>query len=394
MTADNAFLKRMWPKIKKAIEYMIQRDGNDDGIVEGSQPNTLDAAWFGKISFLTSLYLAALRAGQAMATEVGDDDFAQRCRDIAERGRRNILKLYNGEYFYQIEDTNHLNAIGIGKGCYIDQVFGQSWAFQVGLGRLFDEQKIKSALRSLWKYNFVPDVGPFREKFKRGRWYAMAGDAGLLMCTWPRGGLREDFKKHWQYMYFNECMTGFEWQAASHMIWEGMVTEGLAVARAIHDRYNAALRNPYNEIECSDHYARAMASYGAFIAACGYEYHGPKGYLAFAPRIKSENFKAAFITAQGWGSFSQKISRQSRTYQIELKYGTLKINQMQFVLGTPYGELAEGVKPARVTCKLNGQDVRLRYQLDERKLRILFGKPIVLVKGDSLSIKTSTESQQ
>ena len=204
MTADSAFLKRIWPKVKKAIEYMIRNDGNDDGIVEGSQPNTLDAAWFGKISFLASLYLAALRAGEAMATEVGDSDFVVRCRDIAERGRQNIMKIYNGEYFYQIEDPQHLNAIGIGRGCYIDQVFGQSWAFQVGLGRLFDEKKIKSALRALWKYNFVPDVGPFREIFKRGRWYAMTGDAGLLMCTWPKGGLREDFKKHWQYMYFNE----------------------------------------------------------------------------------------------------------------------------------------------------------------------------------------------
>jgi uncharacterized protein (DUF608 family) len=397
MSADYAFLKRMWPKIKKAIEYMIQRDGNDDGIVEGSQPNTLDAAWFGKISFLASLYLAALRAGEATAIEMGDDDFAQRCRDIAERGSQRILGLYNGEYFYQIEDPNRLNAIGIGKGCYIDQVFGQSWAFQVGLGRLFDEQKIKSALRALWKYNFVPDVGPFREKFKRGRWYAVAGDAGLLMCTWPRGGLREDFKKHWQYMYFNECMTGFEWQVASHMIWEGMITEGLAIARAIHDRYDAALRNPYNEIECSDHYARAMASYGAFIAACGYEYHGPKGYLAFAPRINPQNFEAAFTTADGWGSFSQKISAHSQTQQIELKYGTLKLNEMQFVLGTPYGELAAGVKPVHVTAKLNGQNVRVRCQLDPPKadkLHIFFRNPVILTNGDSLLIKTSAESQQ
>ena len=34
-------------------------------------------------------------------------------------------------------------------------------------------------------------------------------------------------------MYFNECMNGFEYQVAGHMIWEGMVLEGLAIARPI-----------------------------------------------------------------------------------------------------------------------------------------------------------------
>jgi non-lysosomal glucosylceramidase len=46
--------------------------------------------------------------------------------------------------------------------------------------------------------------------------------------------------------YFNECMTGFEHQAAGHMIWEGLVAEGFAVERAIHDRYHASRRNPWN----------------------------------------------------------------------------------------------------------------------------------------------------
>ncbi len=380
MTADAAFLKRMWPKIKKAVEYLIRHDGNNDGIIEGSQPNTLDAAWFGKISFLASLYLATLRAGEAMADEVGDDDFARRCRDIAKLGSRSILELYNGEYFYQIEDPDQLNAIGIGKGCYIDQVFGQSWAFQVGLGRLFDKQKAKSALLALWKYNFVPDVGPFRAKFTRGRWYAAAGDAGLLMCTWPRGGLREDFKKHWQYMYFNECMSGFEWQVASHMIWEGMITEGLAVARAIHDRYNAALRNPYNEIECSDHYARAMASYGAFTAACGYEYHGPRGYLAFRPRLQKEDFKAAFTAAEGWGTFSQTVSRRNQAELIEVRHGKLRLNELGF-------DLSGDMEPANVTVRLNSKNLRFRHDIDGRKLRITLTSPVSLAAGEKLRVE-------
>lgn len=380
MSADSAFLESTWPRIKKAIEYLIEHDANNDGMIEGAQPNTLDAAWFGKISFLASLYLATLRAGEAMATEMGDFGFAARCRKIAERGSRSILELYNGEYFRQVEDAEHMDAIGIGQGCYIDQVFGQSWAFQVGLGRLFDEAKTKSALQSLWKYNFVPNVGPFRETFTRGRWYAMAGDAGLLMCTWPKGGLREDFKKHWQYMYFNECMTGFEWQVASHMIWEGMVTEGLAVARAIDDRYNAALRNPYNEIECSDHYARAMASYGAFVAACGYEYHGPKGYLAFAPRVTPHDFKAAFTVAEGWGSFSQNITSDRQIEKVALKHGKLELRTLAF-------ELGEGQTLRDVRVTYDSQAVACERDVEGRRVRISLGRPLVLNAGSELSIE-------
>ena len=328
MSSDDVFLRRIWPNVKKALQYLIRLDGNADGLIEGAQPNTLDAAWYGKVSFLQSLYIAALKAGQAMAIEMDDKAFAKECARIAGRGGETIEELYNGEYFIQIEDPAHKNEIGVGPGCYIDQVFGQSWAHQVSLGRLFDKDKQLSALKSLWKYNFVPDVGVFRDQFKKGRWYAMAGDAGLLMCTWPKGGQNPNFKDHWQYGYFNECMSGFEWQVASHMIYEGMLKEGLAIARAIHDRYDAALRNPYNEIECSDHYSRAMASYGAFISICGFEYHGPKGHIAFSPRLTPENFKAPFITAEGWGTFSQSQKDNKLTAKLEIKWGQLKLKSI------------------------------------------------------------------
>jgi len=307
MSQDDAFLRRLWPRVKRSIEFMIRRDADEDGLLDGAQPNTLDAAWYGKISFISSLYLAALKAGEQMAREMNDHAFAERCRTIAATGSRNILQTYNGEYFCQIEDPQHKDKIGVGPGCYIDQIFGQTWAHWVNLGRLFDREKQLSALRALWKYNFVPDVGSFRDHFKRGRWYAMAGDAGLIMCSWPRGGKNPNFAKHWQYGYFNECMSGFEWQAAAQMIWEGhdqpdLLKKGLVVSRAIHDRYDGRRRNPYNEIECSDHYARSMASYGVFQAVCGFEYHGPKGHIGFAPRLRPEDFKAAFTAADGWGS--------------------------------------------------------------------------------------------
>ncbi|MDQ3441871.1 MAG: glycoside hydrolase family 116 protein, partial [Planctomycetota bacterium] len=247
----------------------------------------------------------------------------------------------------------------------IDQVFGQHWAFQVGLGRIISEKHVKGALRSLWKYNFTPDVGPYRGVHKLGRWYAMPGEGGLIMCTWPGGDRNDVPSKAYEFAggYFNECMSGFEYQAAGHMIWEGMVTEGLAITRAVHDRYHAARRNPWNEIECGDHYARAMASYGVFLAACGYEHHGPKGHLAFAPRLTPDNFRAAFTTAEGWGTFSQRREGKTQTVTVEPKWGRLRLRTLTL-------ELPGDAQPNEVRLTLDGAAVVATHVLKDNRLTI------------------------
>jgi hypothetical protein len=101
------------------------------------------------------------------------------------------------------------------------------------------------------------------------------------------------------------------------------------VGRANHDRYAPAKRNPYNEIECSDHYARANASYSLFLAVCGFSYDGPAGVLGFAPKILPEDFRAPFTAAEGWGTFIQKGSPgKAWTASIRLAYGSLTLNEV------------------------------------------------------------------
>jgi uncharacterized protein (DUF608 family) len=355
LSDDPGFLQRVWPATRKALQYLIDFDAKDprgglDGLLDGMQHNTLDAEWYGKVHVLCSMYLASLRAGEELALAMGDDEFVKTVREIFLKGAENIALLFNGEFYEQQEDPKHLNAIGVGKGCYIDQVMGQFWANQTGLGRLYNPDHQKSALRALWKYNFVPEYGSFRQGFAEGRHYAITGDSGLLMCTWPKGGLRPDFKKHWQYAYFNEFMTGFEYQAAAHMVAErdqDLVQYGLAITRAIHDRYSAARgRNPYNEIECSDHYARAGASYAVFLALCGFEFDQGRGRLAFDPVIQKDDFRAPFTTSKAWGTYEQKDGKAS----LIMTHGTLMLNHLDLAL-------FNGRKPKAM---LNGKDVVIR----------------------------------
>ena len=384
ISSDSAFLKHNWPKIKLALEYLINFDHDDghfDGLLDGEQHNTLDAEWYGKVHVLCSLYLAALRAGEEMAMDIGDKDFETLCRSTFEKGSKNIESLFNGEYYVQLEDPNHTNAIGVGTGVYIDQVYGQFWANQVGLGPLYNQEHMRSSLNSIWTYNFLTDVGPFREQFRPGRFYAWKGDGGLLMCTWPNGGVRDDYKKHWQYGYFNECMSGFEYQVAAHMVSQGdapFVEKGLAIARTIHDRYAPQKRNPYNEIEFSDHYARPMSAYGVFLAACGFSYNGPEGMIAFDPVIGPEDFRAPFTAAEGWGTFSQRINRNELQAELRVNWGSVSV---QTLLLNPK---QLDIRQAEVTC--NGKQLNARLVPNQNGVMVELAASRQISAGQSLKI--------
>ena len=382
MSADDGFLKRVWPGVKKATQWLMAQDGNGDGFIEGPQHNTLDTDWYGPVAWLSGLYLAALQAAAVMADEMGDAAFSRSCRNIFLAGQKKMVTdLFDGEYFRNKPSPDHADSVNSGSGCEIDQVMGQSWAFQVGLQRVFPEKETRQALKSLWKYNFTPDAGHYREVNKPGRWYAMSGEAGLLMCTFPRSDWNYDKAKGfgkglWAAMYFNECMNGFEHQVAGHMVWEDMVLEGLAIERSIHDRYHASKRNPWNEVECGDHYSRSMASYGVFLAACGFEYHGPKGHIGFAPRLSPDRFKCAFTSAEGWGSYSQELESKKFKARLELKYGKLHLTRIS-IHSSEEGRItvAQGKHHHRVKVERNGD--RIILELHE---------PVSMVAGETLEI--------
>jgi len=373
---DGEFLKRYWPRIRKTIQFLIDQDGNGDGLIEGRQHSTYDIDLYGANTMVGSLYLGALRAGEEMAGQLDDRDFAATCRRIYQAGVRNTLqRLWNGEYFIQQVDLAKHPKNQYATGCLADQLFGQGWAHQVGLGYLYPKENVRSALRALWTYNWTPDVGPQNAQHPPQRWFARPGEAGLFTCTWPKSRhLGPD-----SILYRDEVWTGSEYQVAGHMAWEGMLTEALAICRGVHERYHPSRHNPWNEIECGDHYARAMAAHGVFLALCGFEYHGPNEHIGFAPSVTPENFAAAFTCSEGWGTFTQKIVGGVQTAELKLRFGKLAVRT--FSLGLP-----PGAKPSSVQVTLAGQAVQARLEVGENKAVIRLADAVTINEDQTIVI--------
>jgi len=379
MSKDGLFLARNWPRLKRAMRYLIKVDSNADGIIETVQPNTYDIAFYGANTYVGSLYLGALRAAERMAVVMRDTVVGDSCRLIAERGSENTSRrLFNGEYFIQDVDLKAHPQYQYGQGCLADQVFGQTWADLTGLGDIYPPDQTKSALRSIWRYNWAPDVGVQNKLHPAERDYADPGEAGLFVCTWPHGphpgedGVR----------YRDEVWTGIEYQVATSMLYAGMTEEALSIVKAIDDRYQPNKHNPWNEIECGDHYARAMASWGVLLAIEGFSYNGPDYTLGFAPRLQPERFRGFFSAAEGWGTLGQQRSTDRQTNTIRVSYGRLPLRELD--LEVPAGAAAAATA-GKVVATLGGRSVSCSVKEDGGRLGVLF-RELVVDAGQALEV--------
>lgn len=334
MSGDSNFLKALWPSAKSALEYAWSKWDNDrDGVMEGEQHNTYDIEFYGPNTMMGTLYLAALCAGAEIAQFLGDADSASEYRRLYEAGRTAYDDLlWNGEYFVQkiVPPVREAEGLGggiqsvqasgelryqYGSGCLSDQLLGQWFARVVGLGDMLPADHVKSALAAIFHYNYRES---FEDHSNCQRIYALNDESGLLLCTWPHEG-----RETYPFPYADEVWTGIEYQVAAHMIYEGLVEEGLTLVRAIRDRYAGFNRNPWDEVECGHHYARAMASYSLLTALSGFRWDAVLGTMEFAPRIPGR-FKTFFAAGTGWGVFD---TAGDGTGAIEVKYGELTLRE-------------------------------------------------------------------
>ncbi|MBQ8497954.1 MAG: hypothetical protein IJ489_10950 [Clostridia bacterium] len=341
LSENDEWLKENWNTIKSLIDYAWSEKNPDewdldrDGVLEGRQHHTLDMEMFGPSAWLEGMYLAALKAAQRMAMAVGDTDAAKKYGELFEKGfiwTKN--NLFNGEYFIHKVDirdksyTEHFDCPNywndekeelkyqIAEGCSIDQLLGQWHANILGLGDIFDKEQRKIAIRNMFRYIFKESLRDFPNAW---RVFALEDEGGAVMCAYPENVNRPIIP----IPYSDECMTGFEYAFAGLLISEGMTEEGLAVIRAIRNRYDGKKRNPWNEIECGSNYARAMASFALLPIFSGFRFDLPKGYIGFAP-ITEGDFRCLWSASGAWGD----MLRQKDGFTLTVNGGNIQLSSV------------------------------------------------------------------
>ncbi len=395
LSGDDAFLRQIWPGIRRAVAYAWSNanphawDRDKDGVMEGRQHNTYDIEYFGPNTMMGTLYLGALRACALMAQHLGETKPAAEYQTLYESGRRHYESLlWNGEYYIQKIAVDEMLIVPeqlqspldpypkyqYGPGCLSDQLLGQWLSHVSGIGYVLDQRRVKRAMQSVYKYNWRNHL---RDIANMQRVYGLNDEAGLAVVTWPKGG-----RPQLPSVYSDEVWTGMEYEVAAGLIYEGEVEKGLSIVEGVRARYDGVRRNPWNEFECGNHYARAMSSWSLVPALSGYRYSAPQKRIGFAPKVNADRFNCFWSTGSGWGQFSQRRTIRSFATTLAVQYGELTLQEFDLDV--------TGYSRSRVRLTAGGAHPDAVVKQGRSGTTVVFNQPIMLREGDEITIEVRT----
>jgi non-lysosomal glucosylceramidase len=391
LSGDEAWLKTMWPRVKKAVEFAWIPggwDANRDGVLDGVQHNTYDVEFYGPNPLCGIYYLGALRAAEEMGRAAGDDASANEYRRLFEMGSRWIDgNLFRNEFYIQQirgfrpdqilpqlrsgmgSENTEQPEYQVGEGCLIDQLLGQYLADIAGLGPLVSPQHVRTALESIYRYNYKRSLV---DHDTVQRTYALNNEAAVVVCDYGKAA-----RPHIPFPYYAEAWTGLEHSTAALMFYSGMIPQGVEYVENLRARFDGVKRNPWDEAECGHHYARAMSSWSSVVALSGFHYEGDRAHVMALPRLPHENFQCFWATGTGWGTFTLKRAQSGGVgLTIQTLAGTL-----------PCRSCTLAAPGSRATASVGNKKMTTRVEKNKEQTRVYLTDLIQLHEGDQLEIE-------
>ncbi len=246
---DEAFLKRIYPHVKRAMQWEMATDKNGDHLPDNEGMDQTFDIWdfYGTNSYTASIFLASLLAWEKMAQIQGDTAFSELCRKWWEKGRESFeTELWQGEFYRAASGEQDYNT------CTAGQLNGQWYAHLLELGYILSPKRVNKAVASICRLN------------------ASASEHGVVNSVFA-DGRRDTANDQSQNVWVGES-----YAVASLAIYEGLVEEGLTIAEKVWRNITQNQKNPWNqpdivqadtgEFGFGDHYMRNMGIWGVFLA--------------------------------------------------------------------------------------------------------------------------------
>ncbi len=310
-TGDRSFLALTYPQARLALRSVLQRDLDPDGLPSAALTTTL---WDDDIPTTPSgssptsrplrpaeatLWLAALHAGDDLAGQMEDRDFAQTCRQAAERTVAAIQKrFWNGQFYAENTGTSGTQIAKAPELCATDQLLGQWTADALGLDTGLPPGEIQAVLHSLQARNDKTKGAPFGPPWRvRADGTPSPQDPDALRCCLPASTLA---------------------QAVLYLL-HGTPTEGVALLERLNTPRDDALKSPwqtpvYFRADTGRSESAGLASvthaadWNALYALEGFTFNAEEAQMALDPQMPGtwRNLSAPLFAPTFWGNVEFK----------------------------------------------------------------------------------------
>ena len=228
-TGDEGVLREFYDSMKRCNTFTMNLSTKPGAVIRMPDRGGMEwfefGEWAGMASHMGGLRLAALRMTERMAEAVGDKDYAAQCRQWFNEGSNAMEeKLWAGNYYlnYWEPETGKKSDDVMGY-----QLDGQWAAVAHGLNGVFREDRVRTTLDTIRKYNvaLTPEIGaanfahpdgsplePKSEVAAYGPYSMFTAEVVVLGMTYLYAGQKEFgldlIRKHWENLV---CRQGHPW---------------------------------------------------------------------------------------------------------------------------------------------------------------------------------------
>ncbi|MBQ6595259.1 MAG: hypothetical protein IJH78_06365 [Clostridia bacterium] len=288
-TGDRGYAADMWPHVVRAMDRTARLDANGDGLPDtDAGRNTYDAWNFsGTSAYISVLWLAALEAACLLADACERSEQADTWRAMARRGAKALEELlWCGEYYMLWADGPERD-----ECCMTDQLDGALFAHLIGLEDFLPDERIRTALDSVWRYNY-------------------SDENGLINASCPPG---RRFTLH----TFRNCQglanwSGIEYLTAAFYMMTGRYDRGLKITENVFDRHRR-LGQIWDHAECGDYYYRPMSSWVLMQALSGASLDRARKRLTLKDGAAGGPFRGPWFSSGAYGRIEGDAGYRSLT---------------------------------------------------------------------------------